>query len=85
MKGERGGNGKWRHVSTSSDNCFAFRLTAGRSALNMVEDACECKADDNGNGPRLNNARTATAVEAVAEVLCGILFEFIHVTCKGWF
>lgn len=35
----------------------------------MVEAACECKADDNGNGPRLNNARTATAVEAVAEVL----------------
>lgn len=60
--------------STSSDNCFAFRLTAGRSALNMGEAACECKADDNGNGPRLNDARTATAVEAGAEVLCGILF-----------
>lgn len=55
--------------STSSDNCFAFRLTAGRSALNMGEAACECKADDNGNGPRLNDARTGTAVEAVAEVL----------------
>lgn len=55
--------------STSSDNCFAFRLTAGRSALNMAEAACECKADDNGNGPRLNDARTATAAEAVAKVL----------------
>lgn len=37
---------KQRHVSTTSDNCFAFRLTEGRSALNMVEAACEWKADD---------------------------------------